>query len=118
MTTTYEFQTVGGDVLNKVDNFQADPLDVDQMAIVEAKSRLEEDPELGEVLVFKDGCFLGRATHVPDHDWQSVVAWLWDGEVVLPPAGIPPLHDGSGYDISDPKHPRHHDVMSGLSDDA
>lgn len=116
---TYEFTTTAGDVLATISNFESD-----QDAITEAKTRLEDDPELGEVLVFKDTCFLGRATHVPDSDWQSMVAWLWDGEQVLPPAGtsVPAFFacdpdESCGYDLSDPKHPRHHDVFSGLSDD-
>lgn len=123
MTTTYEFQTVSGDLLNKVDNFQSDFMEIDQMAIVEAKMRLEEDPELGEVLVFKDGCYIGKATHVPDHDWQSVVAWLWDGEQVLPPAGavIPAYFacdpdESCGYDLSDPKSEGFHDRMAEVWD--
>lgn len=85
-------------------------------AILEAKTRLEDDPELGEVEVYRDGCFLGRATHVPNQRWETVVAWLWDGEHILPPAGIPPIDDGEGYDLSDPKHPTYHERMSDFAD--
>ena len=85
-------------------------------AILEAKTRLEDDPEIGHVEVYQDDCYIGQATHVPDHDWQSVVGWLWDGERVLPPAGIPSIHDGEGYTLDDPKHPTYHERMSDFAD--
>jgi hypothetical protein len=85
-------------------------------AIIEAKQRLRDDPELGHVDVFADERYIGCATSVPDSDWQSVVAWLWEGEKVQPPSAIPPIHSEDGYEITDPKHPRHHEVMSDLYD--
>ena len=106
-------------------------------AILEAKTTLELDPELGHVEVYQDDCYIGQATHVPDRDWQSVVGWLWDGERVLPPAGVPlpgPAQaeayrqsltpeevadlesEQPGYDLDDPKHPTFHERMSDFAD--
>ena len=65
-------------------------------AIQASEVKLTDDPELGEVEVWATHKFLvdrpkyiGKATHVPDADWQSVVGWLWAGQKIVPPGPVP-----------------------------
>lgn len=112
--------TPGGGDFSSSHSREYPDLSVDE-AILEAKQILRDDPELGAVEVYKDGTYIGCATHVPNQDWQSVVGWLWDGEHVLPPAVIDPdgnmrEADSEGYAPTDPKHPTYHDRMSDFAD--
>jgi hypothetical protein len=108
----YTNETTSGDILGTYSD--------QQQAITEAKTRLEDDPELGEVHVCRVEV-IGRATHVPDSDWQSVVAWLWEGEKILPPGPVPAVFacdpdESCGYALSDPKHPGFHSIHADIWD--
>jgi hypothetical protein len=64
-------------------------------AIEQAKQKLEDDPELGELTVWEQhpsGNLVTHErtiTHGPDADWQSVVVVLKPGEHVQAPGPIP-----------------------------
>lgn len=77
---TYTVETVGGTILATHTERYA--------AIADALARLEDDPEQGELHVARVE-MIGCATHVPDADWQSVVAWVPEGEKITPPGPVP-----------------------------
>jgi len=115
----YTVETVSGRTVATFFERDEYPLPACEMAIHDAKTRLDDDPEIGELTVYVHTqgrqIEIGRATHVPDSDWQSVVGWLWAGEKVEAPGPIPAEFrcdpdESCGYDVSDPKHPEFHSV--------
>ena len=121
----FTVQTAGGDVVATFSSTEPLPLNPVEMAIQDAKTRLSDDPELGELTVYAhvEGreIEIGCATFVPDADWQSVVGWLWPGERITPPGPIPAEFrcdpdESCGYDLSDPKHPDWHSVHADIWD--
>lgn len=55
----------------------------EQDAVLEARIRLEDDPEMGELYVASEEEYLWRATFVPDFDLNSVVAVIpFDAKLV------------------------------------
>lgn len=127
---TYTVETTSGEILATFE-------DCDE-AILDAKQRLRDDPEMGELSVgewrtpgLDDADYvrsIGRATHVPDADWQPVVDWLWADESLKAPGPIPaefrckdPERDWiqdqrDAYDVSDPKSPDWHSVHADIWD--
>jgi len=76
-------------------------------AIDQAKSKLEDDPELGELTIWEIDpsgnliTHLRTITHGPDADWQSIVVVLKPGEHVQAPGPIPhqiTVEDLDGYE--------------------
>lgn len=59
--------------IESVDGTVFTTMDEEQDAILEARQRLEDDPELGEVYVASVDQYLWRATHAPDYNWNSIV---------------------------------------------
>lgn len=85
----YRVESVSGNVFTSM-------LD-EQEAMLEARQRLEDDPELGEVYVSYEGQYLWRATHAPDLNWNSIVIVIpFDEKLTIPP-GIQMID--SSYDF-------------------
>lgn len=73
----FRIETVDGTVLTQMDD--------EQHAVLEARQRLEDDPELGEIYVASSDQYLWRATHAPDWNWNSIVVVIpFDAKVVAP----------------------------------
>jgi hypothetical protein len=83
-----------------------------EWAIGDARDRLEDDPELGEVIVWEIDPSGNLVTHHrtvtfgPDANWQSEVVVLKPGERIRAPGRVPRRiteDDLEGYDLGDPK---------------
>lgn len=73
--------------IEKVDGSVLVEMDDEQDAILEARQHLEDDPELGEVYVATDDRYLWRATHAPDHFWNTIVVVIPFDERITTPTG-------------------------------
>lgn len=61
-------------------------MDDEQEAMVEARQRLEDDPELREVYIAHEDRYLWRATHAPDLNWNTIVVVIpFDEKLTIPP---------------------------------
>lgn len=85
----YRVESVEGTVITRMED--------EQDAMLEARQRLEDDPELREVYVASDDRYLWRATHAPDLNWNSIVIVIpFDEKLTLPP-GLQIIDEG--YDF-------------------
>lgn len=117
----FTVETVSGDEVLRAETLAE--------ATVWARNALEDDPEVGTLLIWEDGVERRTVTFGPDADWQSVVVVLEPGEQIEPPTRVVAIReDGSYrtepydwaadnvYDLHDPKHPHFYSVHSDLWD--
>lgn len=105
----FTVETVSGDEVLRAETLAE--------ATVWARNALEDDPEVGTLLIWENGAERRTVTFGPDADWQSVVVVLKPGERPEPPGPVP--YDWAAdnvYDLHDPKHPRFYSVHSDLWD--
>ncbi len=115
--TYFRIDTPAGDEIATLHGLSEDE------AIIEAKTRLEDDPELGELHVCRvQEEHVWTITNVPTNtSGDSEIQALRAGEPI-PDPGYGKLIQmwkdelDPGYDISDPKHPRYHSVHVDLYD--
>lgn len=105
----YAICDMDGEVLERWPGKSDDAL---ALAIIGARTMLEDDPELRELTVWQidpSGNLLTHhrtITHGPDANWDSIVVVLKPGEHVRAPGPIPRQiteEDLDGYDLDDPK---------------
>ncbi len=78
---TYTLENAAGDILD------AGGTD-DETSIARAREMLENDPELGEIIVM-EWREVGTVTHGPDANWNTQVVVLKPGEKIEPPYRVP-----------------------------
>lgn len=98
-----------------VENTAGDELEVHDTLTAATRSgveRLEDDPELGELLVYEvgrtapTGTHMKTITHGPDANWDTIVVVLEPGERIGRPGYVPRQiteEDLEGYELGDPK---------------
>lgn len=64
-------------------------LEEEQNAVLEARQRLTDDPELGEIYVASENEYLWKATIAPDWNWNSIVVVVpFDVKITTPGGAI------------------------------
>ncbi len=106
--SNYTLENAAGDILD------AGGTD-DETSIARAREMLENDPELGEIIVM-EWREVATVTHGPDANWNTQVVVLMPGEKIEAPDDSWKMPEDSGYDVSDPKHENFYSIHADLYD--
>ena len=96
----YTLENAAGDLIAAFSSEDDLPLTALDMAVQEAKVRLEDDPEIGQIEIYEHAddpfrfhqhsVYVGCVTWAPDVYWESQAAWVPRGETITPPARVEP----------------------------